>query len=231
MNIGILGTGIVGRVLAARLVELGHAVVIGTRTPAKTLANSEPDRMGNPPFSTWLTQNLKVKLGTFTEAAAQGELVINATNGMASLDVLKLAGEENLNGKILVDIANPLDFSKGMPPSLFVSNTDSLGEQIQRAFPGVKVVKTLNTMNSYVMANPRQLAEGNHTVFVSGDDATAKAKVAELLGSFGWEDIVDLGDITTARGAEMVLPIWVMLFGALQTPMFNFKIVRMVKNE
>ena len=182
---------------------------------------------GNPPFRTWQAQHGQVKLGSFAEAAAHGEIVVNATAGMASLDALKRAGEPNLNGKILIDIANPLDFSKGMPPSLSVCNTDSLGEQIQRAFPGAKVVKTLNTMNANLMVNPRQLADGEHHAFVSGNDAQAKVKVTDLLKSwFGWRNVIDLGDITTARGTEMLLPIWVRLWGALQVPIFNFKIVR-----
>ena len=226
MNIGILGTGMVGQILAARLAELGHAVVIGTRDPASTLAKTQPDGMGNPPFSFWAKQNPQVKLATFAEAAAHGEIILNATNGSASLAALKLAGEANLSGKTLIDLSNPLDFSKGMPPSLFVSNTDSLGEQIQRAFPNAKVVKTLNTTNAHLMARPRQLADGDHTIFVCGNDAGAKAQVTELLQSFGWRDIVDLGDLTAARGVEMLLPVWLRLFGALQTPVFNFKIVR-----
>lgn len=226
MNIGVLGTGSVGRTLSARLVELGNSVVIGTREPSETLARIASDRMGNPPLSAWLEQNPKVRLGTFAEAAAQGEIVMNATNGNGALDALNAGGEANLNGKILIDISNPLDGSKGMPPSLFVSNIDSLGEQIQRVFPGLKVVKTLNTMNARLMADPRMLANGNHSVFVSGNDPAAKAAVSELLRTFGWEDIIDLGDITTARGPEMYLPIWLRLWGALQKPIFQFKVVR-----
>ena len=130
-----------------------------------------------------------------------------------------------MNGKVLVDISNPLDFSKGMPPSLSVVNTDSLGEQIQRRFPEARVVKTLHTINAYLMVDPAQLAGGDHTVFVSGDDPGAKGAVTDLLRSFGWTDIIDLGDITTARGTEMLLPMWLRLFGALQKPVFNFKIV------
>ena len=121
---------------------------------------------------------------------------------------------------------DPLDFSKGMPPSLTVCNTDSLGEQIQRAFPQTKVVKTLNTMNAYLMVGPKQLADGGHTVFLSGNDAGAKQAVTKLLESFGWKDIFDLGDISTARGTEMILPIWVRIFGATKNPMFQFKLVR-----
>ena len=226
MKISVFGTGTVGRILAAKLVELKHEVMIGTRDPGKTLARTESDPMGNQPFSTWLDQNPEVKLGTLAEAAAYGALIVNATNGGGSMDALKTAGEKNLSGKILIDIANPLDFSKGMPPTLSICNNDSLGEQIQRAYPGLKVVKTLNTMGAHLMVNPRQLANGEHSVFVSGNDAEAKVTVSELLRNFGWVDIIDLGDITTARGTEMYMPIWIRLWGALQTPQFQLKVVR-----
>ena len=119
---------------------------------------------------------------------------------------------------MLLDIANPLDYSQGFPPSLFVGNTDSLAEQIQAAFPEAKVVKSLNTMNALLMADPRQLADGDHSVFVSGNDADAKKIVTELLQSLGHTDVVDLGDLSTARGTESLLPVWVRLFGALGTP-------------
>ena len=226
MRFGILGTGIVGRTIASRLAGLGHEVMVGTRNPADTMSRTEPDTYGNPPFSAWQEEHPEVQLGTFGDASAHGEMVLNATAGAVSLEALELAGETTLNGKILIDIANPLDFSKGMPPTLLVCNTDSLGEQIQRRFPEAKVVKTLHTMNAYLMVDPAQLAATDHTVFVSGDDAEAKAMVTELLRSFGWTDIIDLGDITTARGSEMLLPIWLRLFGALHKPIFNFKIVR-----
>ena len=226
VRLGILGTGAVGKTVAARLAGLGHEVMVGTRDPAETLSRTEPDTYGNPPFGAWQEGHPEVKLGTFAEAAAYGQMVVNATAGTVSLQVLELAGEDNLNGKILIDVANPLDFSQGMPPTLLVSNTDSLGEQIQRRFPDAKVVKTLNTTNASLMVDPAQLAAADHTVFVSGDDAEAKAAVTELLRSFGWTDIIDLGDISTARGTEMLLPIWLRLFGALQKPVFNFKIVR-----
>jgi predicted dinucleotide-binding enzyme len=226
MKFGILGTGVVGKTIAARLAGLGHEVVIGTREPEETLSRNEPDAYGNPPFSAWQEEHPEVRLGTFGEAAAHGEMVLNATAGAVSLEALDLAGEDNLNGKILIDVSNPLDFSKGMPPTLWVSNTDSLGEQIQRRFPEAMVVKTLHTMNAYLMVDPAQLAATDHTVFVGGNDAEAKAQVTELLRSLGWTDILDLGDITTARGTEMLLPIWVQLFGVLQKPIFNFKIVR-----
>jgi predicted dinucleotide-binding enzyme len=226
MKIGVLGTGPVGQALAAKLEEIGHAVFVGTRDPVATLARTEPDSFGNPPFKVWREKHPKIEFGTLAQAAAHGELLVNATNGNGSLDALKAAGEKNLAGKILIDIANPLDFSKGMPPSLTVCNTDSLGEQIQRAFSQTKVVKTLNTMNAYLMVGPKQLADGAHTVFVSGNDAAAKGTATKLLESFGWKDIVDLGDITTARGTEMMLPIWVRVWGATKNPMFSFKLVR-----
>jgi predicted dinucleotide-binding enzyme len=226
VRFGILGTGVVGKTIAVRLAGLGHDVIVGTRNPEETHSRTNPDQYGNPPFGAWQEEHPEVRLGTFAEAAAHSDMVVNATAGAVSLEALEQAGEDNLNGKILIDIANPLDFSKGMPPTLLVSNTDSLGEQIQRRFPEAKVVKTLHTMNAYLMVDPAQLAATDHTVFVSGDDAEAKARVSELLKSLGWSDIIDLGDITTARGTEMMLPIWVRLFGVLQKPIYNFKIVR-----
>jgi predicted dinucleotide-binding enzyme len=226
MNIGVLGTGSVGQTIAAKLAELGHSVRIGTRDPAATLARSAPDAMGNPPFKVWREKHPEIELVSFAQAAGHGEIVVNATQGGGSIEALKAAGEQNLAGKVLVDLSNPLDFSKGMPPSLTVCNTDSLGEQIQRAFPQAKVVKTLNTVNGLLMVSPRQLADGAHTIFVSGNDAGAKQTVVKLLESFGWRDVFDLGDITTARGVEMFLPLWVRAFAALKTPMFSFKLVR-----
>lgn len=226
MNIGILGTGMVGRTLAARLVELGHEVALGTRSPEASLARTETGSRGNIPLGEWLAQNPAVRFGTFAEAAAHGEIVINATSGAGSIAALQAAGKANLRGKVLIDLANPLDGSQGFPPTLFVSNTDSLAEQIQRTFPDTRVVKTLNTMNTAVMTDPCRLAEGQHTVFLSGNDPQAKAQVRELLRSFGWEDILDLGDISTARGVEMYLPLWLRMMGALGTAAINIKVVR-----
>ena len=226
LKIGVLGTGAVGRAVGGKLMELGHEVVFGTRDIAKTMAETKPDYMGNPPFSAWIKAHPKAKLVPFADAAAHGELLVNATAGAASLKALSAAGERNLAGKVLIDISNPLDFSKGMPPSLTVCNTDSLGEQIQRTFPKAKVVKTLNTMTNMLMVNPALVAKGDHDVFLSGNDAGAKAKVAEILRSFGWKRVIDLGDITTARGVEMVVPVWVQLMAAMKTPVFNFKIAQ-----
>jgi predicted dinucleotide-binding enzyme len=226
MKIAVLGTGMVGQAVAAKLSDLGHETTVGTRDPQATLARTEPDGMGNPPFSAWHAEHPAVRLATFAEAAEQADLVVNATNGGVSVEVLNQAGAANLAGKVLLDIANPLDFSQGFPPTLFVKDTDSLGETIQRAFPDVKVVKALNTMTAALMVNPGLAAGGDHSVFVSGDDRAAKDTVIDLLKSIGHTDVIDLGDLSTARGTEMLLPIWLRLMGALGTPYFNFKIAR-----
>lgn len=225
MRYAVLGTGIVGRTLAAKLAALGHETLIGTRDIRATLARAEPDAMGNPPFAEWHTAHADVPPVTYAEAASHAQTVVNATSGAASLAALAAAGADNLAGKVLIDVANPLDASAGMPPTLDPVNTDSLGERIQRAFPDVKVVKTLNTMNCRIMVDPSRVP-GEHHVFVSGDDAGAKEQVAELLVSFGWPPsaVLDLGDITTARGAEMLLPMWLRLYGALGHVDFNFHI-------
>lgn len=226
MKIAVLGTGTVGRALAAGLAAAGHAVTVGTRDVAATLSRVATDSMGNPPFADWRRQHQDVGVESLAEAAAGAQLVVNALSGPASLPGLEAVGEANLAGKVLVDVANPLDFSRGMPPSLTVCNTDSLGEQIQRRFPSALVVKALNTVNAGIMVDPAGLGGGDHTVFVSGDDATAKAQVVALLESMGWSDVIDLGDITTARGTEMYLALWVRLFGVLGTPTFSIKVVR-----
>ena len=225
MKTAVLGTGIVGRTIAARLAELGHSVTIGTRDPEAAMSRTGADAMGNPAFGTWAAENRTIKVERFSDAADGAELIVNATNGGASLDVLEQVGAAHLDGAVLLDIANPLDFSNGMPPTLFVKDTDSLAEQIQRAFPRALVVKALNTLNADLMAHPGLLADSG-SVFVSGNDAEAKATVAGLLKDFGHQDIIDLGDITTARGTEMLLPVWLRLWGALGTAAFNFKIVR-----
>jgi predicted dinucleotide-binding enzyme len=225
MKIAVLGTGMVGQTIAARLAGLGHEVTVGTRDPQGTLARTEPDGMGNPAYPVWAAAHPEVRLATFADAAAGAELVVNATSGHGALPALEAAGADNLAGKVLLDISNPLDFSRGFPPTLFVKDTDSLGEQVQRAFPDALVVKTLNTLNADLMVDPASLGEPS-SVFVSGNDETAKATVTELLTSFGHTDVIDLGDISTARGTEMLLPVWLRLMGALGTAAFNFRIVR-----
>lgn len=226
MRIGVIGTGIVGRNHAAKLAELGHDVVMGTRNVDVTMKTTEKDARGNAPLNEWLKAHPKVKIKTFPEAAKHGELIVDAVKGEHALEALRKSGEANLAGKIIMDISNPLDFSKGMPPSLLVVNTDSLAEQIQRAFPSAKVVKTLNTINADVQTNPKALMMGDHDVFLSGNDTSAKERVKEILKSYGWTNMIDLGGLSTARGTEMMLPVWVMLMQALKTPIFNFKIVR-----
>jgi 8-hydroxy-5-deazaflavin:NADPH oxidoreductase len=208
MKIGIFGTGIVGRTIAEKLASQEHEVTIGTRDPKATLTRDGADAYGNPPYRVWQAANPNVELATLKETAMHGEMFFNVLLGQATVEALRSAGEEALAGKILIDVTNPLDFSKGMPPSLFVSNTDSLGEQIQRALPRTKVVKSLNTLAAPLMVEPSRLAEGEHSIFVSGDDADAKATVTRFLReSFGHTDVIDLGDITTARGTELLLPV------------------------
>jgi 8-hydroxy-5-deazaflavin:NADPH oxidoreductase len=227
MKIAVLGTGVVGQTLSDKLTSIGHEVVIGTRDVKAALATTGTSQYGLPAFGEWHKNHPEIKVATYADASSFGELVINATNGFGSLNALEHAGHDNLKGKILFDVSNPLDFSHGMPPSLWVSNTDSLGEQIQRAFPETKVVKSLHTITASVMVDP-SLVPGDHTVFLGGNDDEAKQKIRGLLKSFGWKDenILDLGDITTARGTEQMLPIWVRLMGTFQSPFFNFSIVK-----
>jgi predicted dinucleotide-binding enzyme len=213
MKFGVLGSGMVGSTIATKLVSLGHEVKLGSRDATNEKARAWVASAGRG-----------ASQGSFADAAAFGEIVFNCTAGVGSLDALRSAGASALRGKVLVDIANPLDFSKGMPPTLFVSNDDSLGETIQRTFPEAKVVKALNTVNAGVMVNPGRVP-GDHDVFVSGNDAAAKAQVVRLLkDEFGWKNVIDLGDITTARGTESYLHLWLRLYGALQTADFNIHV-------
>jgi len=217
MKIAVLGTGMVGDAIGSKLIELGQQVMMGSRTAdnekAKAFLAKHPSN---------------AQIGTFSDAAAFGEIIFNCTSGGASLAALSMAGKENLNGKILVDLANPLDFSNGMPPSLSIVNTNSLGEEIQKAFPDTMVVKTLNTMWCGIMVNPGMINEGDHNIFICGNESGAKKKVKEILLSFGWrlKNILDLGDITNARGTEMYLPLWLSLYSTTKTSAFNVKIIR-----
>lgn len=211
MKIGVLGTGAVGNAIGGRLVELGHDVMMGARAADNPKVLAFAERTGG-------------KTGVFKEAAAHGEIVFNCLRGDVSLDVLTAVSPE-LEGKILVDVANPLDFSKGAPPTLAINNTDSLGEVLQRGLPNTRVVKTLNTVNSAIMVNPAMI-RGAHSVFVSGDDAAAKGKVKDILRSFGWQQIIDLGDISSARGPEQYLPLWLRLWQSLGTADFNIAVVK-----
>lgn len=214
MKIAVLGTGNVGQTIGARLIELGHSVMMGSRTA------------GNEKAAAFVSKHPgKANAGTFADAAAYGELVFNCTKGTETIGILRSAGEKNLNGKILVDLTNALDASKGMV-TLAVCNDSSLGEEIQKAFPEVKVVKTLNTMWCGLMVDPVRLNGGDHNVFICANDEAAKQQVKEILKSFGWSagNIIDLGDITAARGTEMILPLWLRIAGVKKTGAFNFKI-------
>lgn len=221
MRIAVLGTGPVGRAVAGRLAELGHDVTLGTRDPGETAGREE--------YAAWAadagSRGGGARLATFADAAAGADLVVNASGGDVSLAVLAGAGAENLAGKVLLDISNPLDVSQGFPPTLFVKDDDSLAETIQRAHPDALVVKSLNTMNNSLMVDPQRLGEDT-TVFVSGDDPGAKATVTELLRQLGHGDVIDLGGIETARGPEMWLPLWIRINLALGGNDFNIKVVR-----
>jgi predicted dinucleotide-binding enzyme len=217
MKIAVLGTGMVGTTIGSRLVELGHEVIIGSRTATNEKAVEFANNNGK-----------NASAGTFADAANFGEIIFNCTKGEISIEVLKLAGK-GIDGKIIVDIANPLDFSHGMPPCLIpaLSNTNSLGEEIQKTFTTTKVVKTLNTMWCGLMVNPVMIGNGDHINYISGNDTEAKATVKTLLNEFGWknENILDLGDISNARGTEATLPIWLRVWGATNNGAFNFKII------
>lgn len=216
----------VGRALAGRLAGLGHDVVIGTRHVEETLARTERGAMRTPPYGEWQRANPAVRLVPFPEAGAHGELVVNATPGAVSLAALEAVGKASLAGKVLLDLALPLDLSQGLPPRLLFANTDSLGEQIQRAFPEARVVKTLNTVFKQVMIDPGRLP-GNHNIFVAGEDDAAKVAVKGLLREFGWPEqaIIDLGGIQTARGTEMFMQLYFILAGKFGFD-FNIAVVR-----
>ena len=215
MRFAVLGTGRVGPTIAGKLVSLGHEVTMGSRDAANERA------------AAWVAQaGPGAAAATFADAAAFGDTVINATEGRHALDALQACGADLLAGKVVIDVSNPLDFSAGFPPSITHDGSDSTAEQIQRAFPDARVVKTLNTMNCDVMVNPSLVPGGN--VFVAGDDPEAKRQVRALLRSFGWPDgdIVDLGDIASSRGAEAYVVFWVWLMQAIGTAHFNIRVVR-----
>lgn len=222
MKIGIIGSGVVGQTLGTKLVELGHDVVIGTRDPKKL--DEKKNLTGT--LNEWLkTVNGKAKVATFQEAAQHGELLINATHGQISVEALKMAGVDKVGPKVLIDTANELDFSgKGFPA--LSSGTRSVAINIQNAFPNLKVVKSLNTIGANLMVNPKALKGGDHTIFMAGNDAGAKAQWAEILKAFGWTDILDLGDIQAAHGPEMLMAMWLVLYMSTKNGMIGVKIQR-----
>lgn len=219
MKISILGSGVVGRTIAAKMTAIGHHVFLATRDIQATKSREK--------FADWFAKNSTVQILEYKDIPADTDIYINCTQGEGSIAALQAIGKDKLKKKIILDIANPLDFSKGMPPSLFISNTDSLAEQIQREFPKSKVVKGLNTMNCHIMMDP-SIVPGDHNVFLSADDSKAKKEITALLVSVGWKEtnIIDLGDITTARGTEMLLPVWLRLWSALGSAEFNFHIAK-----
>jgi predicted dinucleotide-binding enzyme len=217
MKIAVLGTGMVGTTIASKLIALDHEVTLASRTADNSKARAWLDKVASPHAHT----------ATFADAAAKAELVFNCTAGVASLEALELTGAANLAGKILVDVSNPLDFSRGMPPTLSICNDSSLGEQIQAAYPNTRVVKTLNTVSASLMVEPSKVP-GDHVMFIAGDNAEAKQQIerAVLREWFGWREVIDLGGIANARGTEMYLPLWLRMWGALGTANFNIAIMR-----
>ncbi len=216
MKIGVLGTGMVGATIGTKLILLGHEVTMGSRTASNEKAVE------------WAAQAGKsAAVGTFADAAGFGELIFNCTLGTASPDIVKAAGADKFAGKIVIDVSNPLDFSKGFPPSITFHGEDSTAEQLQQALPGAHVVKALNTINCNVMVEPARFGHDDHDAFICGNDAGAKAKVTEILkGWFGWQSVIDLGDLSAARGLEAYVLFWVRLMGAVGSPDFNIKVVR-----
>jgi predicted dinucleotide-binding enzyme len=221
MKIAILGTGNVGQTFAAKFIALGHNVMMGTRNVEDTMQKEK--------FAEWHASNTQVQLGTFAQTATFGEIILNALQGAATITAINTANAADFNGKIILDVSNPLDFSKGFPPTLIpeLQNTNSLAEEIQKTLPNAKVVKTLSTMWCGLMVNPAMIGNSDHNAFIAGNDADAKAKVKEILASFGWitSNIIDLGDITKARGVEMYLPLWLSIYGATNNGAFNIKII------
>jgi len=217
MKIAILGTGMVGNTIATKLVQLGHQIMMGSRTASSEAGQKWLQSIGG-----------KGRIGTFTDAAAFGEIIFDCTSGANSIAALRQAGAACLRGKILIQVGNPLDISKGIPPSLTVCNTDSQGEQTQREFPDARVVKALNTVNCDIMVAPERVP-GDHNLIICGNDKAAKVEVTKhLCDWFGWKpaNIIDLGDITASRGTEMFLALWIRLFGLFDSPYFNIHIVR-----
>ena len=215
-KIAVLGTGMVGNAIGTKMIALGYEVRMGSRTAT------------NEKAAAWVKANgPKASAATFADAVASADIIFLCTKGDATLEVLKLATPENFAGKIVIDISNPLDFSKGMPPSLIAqwANTNSLGEEVQNTLPGARVVQSLNIVNCEIMVNPKKTG-GEPTMFVAGNDAGAREEVKGILKQFGWTDIIDLGDLSGARGLEMLLPIWLRTWQSTQNGHFAFKIVR-----
>ena len=215
MRYGVLGTGVVGQTLGSALIGTGHDVFLGSRTERNESSEEWADSNGD-----------RASTGTFAGAAAFGEVVINCTAGVHSLAVIEAVGADALADKILIDVANPLDFSGGFPPRLAVKGDDSLAEQIQRHLPRTRVVKALNTVTAAVMVDPGLLPEATD-LFICGDDVDAKATVTDLVTAWGWERtrVRDLGGLMQARATEQYLMLWLPLMGVVSSPAFNVRLV------
>jgi 8-hydroxy-5-deazaflavin:NADPH oxidoreductase len=224
MNIAIFGTGSVGQALATGLSAVGHSITIGTRNVAQSLAKIEPGAMGTQPVSVLLQAQPSIQLKTFAEAKQNADMIILAVSGAFAVETLEAAGALPA-GTIVLDVTNPLDFSKGFPPSLFTNSDESLAERIQARFPQIHLVKTLNTMSNAIMINPDMLQDPG-TCFICGNDEPAKTVVKTVLNSLGWSEqtILDLGDLTGARGMEMTLPLWIRVFQTRGNANFNWKV-------
>ncbi|WP_088341959.1 NADPH-dependent F420 reductase [Robiginitalea sediminis] len=227
MKITIIGSGVVGQTLAAAFHSQGHQVWMATRNPDETAKRTVEDPQSGESFAHWHAENPGVTLVSFGQVPDGSEVLVNATGGMVSLDALDQIGADKIGSKVLLDVANPLDFSQGFPPTLAYCNTDSLGERIQQRFPGARVVKALNTVNFRVMVQP-DIVPGAHNLFMCGDDPGAKEVVLGLLASLGWPRgrVLDLGGIGAARGTEMLMPLWLGLMVQMGSPIMNFEIRR-----
>jgi 8-hydroxy-5-deazaflavin:NADPH oxidoreductase len=219
MKIGMIGAGSVGQTLGRALLAQGHDVVIGIREV--TDAELAKARNFTAPLKDWVAET-GGRVATMADAAAHGEVIFNVTGGLVSIAALTRAGAENLAGKVLVDVSNPLDFSRGMPPFLpaELSVHTSLGEEIQKAFPDARVVKAFNTVGAPLMVNAG-LISAPHDLFIAGNDSAAKDTVRAIAAEFGWATIRDLGDIGGARAMEHLLPLWLRQWTLGGNPTIN----------
>lgn len=216
MKYAVLGTGMVGHTLATKLASLGHEVRMGARTA------------DNEKAAKWAgAKGAHAAHGSFADVAVWADRVIFAVNGANIVEVAEIVGNAAVSDKTVIDVTNPLDMSKGMPPTLIpqLSNTTSAGETLQKKLPDARVVKTLNTMNHEIMVDPARVP-GEHDVFLCGDDEAAKKSVVSMLSEFGWTNPIDLGPLAAARGMEGLMPFWLRMWGVVGNADFNYRIVR-----
>jgi len=212
-RVGVLGSGAVGRRLAAGFLSRGHDVMIGSRDPAKA------------DLRQWLAEAGRgIAAGTFAQAADHGALIVLALLGEAAEAGITAAGPEKFSGKVVIDAMNPLDFSGGFPPKLSVSGQDSLGERVQRALPEAKIVKAFNIIGNDYFVDPR-FREGLPTMLIAGDDGGAKSLVRDVLADFGWSDVIDIGGIEGSRELEAICIAWVKIGGVRGAWDHGFKLL------